>query len=57
MFKTFFAIRKSADPVDIELERAMHAMHDRMEKMLGYENAKSNPALPPSHRAGAYQLR
>jgi hypothetical protein len=57
MLKTFFAIRKSVDPTDIEFEMAMQAINDRMDKMLGVTRVKTTDYVGPERRAGAYQLR
>jgi hypothetical protein len=40
MLKHLFTTRQPADEVDLELERAMQAIHDRMERLLQAENAK-----------------
>jgi hypothetical protein len=40
MFKKLFIGRQPAEEVDVELERAMQAIHDRMERMLQSETAK-----------------
>jgi hypothetical protein len=41
MFKTFFITRTpEISEVDIELERTMQVIHDRMEKMLEAQNAR-----------------
>jgi hypothetical protein len=40
MFKTFFITREPENSVDLELERTMQAIHDRMERMLEAENSK-----------------
>jgi hypothetical protein len=57
MLKTFFAIRKPVDPIDIEFEMAMQALNDRMDKMLGQTRSKPTDYIGPERRAGAYQLR
>ena len=41
MFKTFFITRAPENnEIDIELERTMQVIHDRMERMLETQNCK-----------------
>jgi hypothetical protein len=40
MFKRLFANKHAADEVDVELERSMQAIHERMERMMANEFSK-----------------
>jgi hypothetical protein len=40
MLKSFFMAKSATPEIDVELERTMQMIHDRMEKMLQDENAK-----------------
>jgi hypothetical protein len=53
MLKTFFVIRPSKDQTDDQVEQAMQAIHDRMDRMLKDQDAKrqrfSTPEKTPSY--------
>ena len=40
MFKSFFITRQPDNEVDLELERTMQLIHERMEKMLAEQTAR-----------------
>jgi hypothetical protein len=40
MFKNFFIVKAETTEIDLELERTMQTIHDRMERMLCAEKEK-----------------